>query len=164
MPSLTRGSRQDYAPRFSSDGKRLVFDREASEDDDALWVVDLDGTDLHRLTPPGISPDRAEWSPDDSRIVFDAYEPGEEQATIWIIGADGQGLTNLSTAPGDGTDDGYSKPTWSPDGSLIMLVHGEHPGPSRLGIAVMRPDGTGLRYVADGGGYEHLPDWTAAPC
>jgi Tol biopolymer transport system component len=156
---------QDYSPRFSPDGTRLVFAREVdSESEAALWTVNLDGTDLRRITPPGIYPEKSEWSPDGSRIVFDATKPGQTVTTIWVVGADGQGLTSLNTAPGDGTDDGYSKPTWSDDGSLIYLVHGIHPGPSRLGIAVMRPDGTGLRYVDDGTGYEHLPDWTATPC
>lgn len=164
VAALPDGSRQDYAPSFSSDGKRLVFDREVDpdSDDDALWIVNLDGTDLHRLTPPGISPDKAEWSPDDSRIVFDAYKPGDEQTTIWIIDADGGHPTDLM--PKGGTSDGYSKPTWSPDGSLILMTHGVHPGPSRLGLAVVRPDGSGLRWVNDGTGFEHLADWTATPC
>ena len=48
---------------------------------------------------------------------------------------------------------GYSKPTWSPDGSLILLTHGDNPGPSKLGLAVVRPDGSGLRWVADGTGF-----------
>ena len=143
-----------------------MFLREVdAENEAALWIVNLDGSDLHRLTEPGLYPNVSEWSPDGSRIVFDALRPGEELSTIWMIDADGQHLTELTPPdPGTAGRDGYSKPTWSDDGSLIYLVHGIHPGPSRLGIAVMRPDGTGLRYVDDGTGYEHLPDWTATPC
>ncbi len=160
---MPEGHTQDYAPRFSPDGTHLVFEREADPDlEPALWTVELDGSDLRRITPPGIAPNKSEWSPDGSRIVFDAFSKSEELPTIWIVDADGQHLSNLMTDAGP--NDGFSKPTWSPDGSLIMLVHGEHPGPSRLGLAVMRPDGSGLRWVADGLGFEHLPDWTAAPC
>jgi hypothetical protein len=28
----------------------------------------------------------------------------------------------------------------------------------------MRPDGTDLRWVSDGTGFEKYPDWSAAPC
>ena len=51
-------------------------------------------------------------------------------------------------------------------GSLILLVHGLHQGQSvlQVGLATVRPDGTDLKWVGDGKGDEHLPDWGTAPC
>jgi hypothetical protein len=62
--------------------------------------------------------------------------------------------------------DGFSDPVWSPDGSLVLLVHGLHfdDGTTTGGLATIRPDGTDLRYVADGLGAEHVPDRSAANC
>ena len=48
-----------------------------------------------------------------------------------------------------------------------MVLHGVlAPGgtPISTGLATIRPDGTGLTYVADGKGAEHQPDWIAASC
>jgi hypothetical protein len=45
-------------------------------------------------------------------------------------------------------------------------VHGLHfdDGTTTGGLATIRPDGTDLRYVADGLGAEHVPDRSAANC
>ena len=59
---------------------------------------------------------------------------------------------------------GFADPVWSPDGTVILLPHGRFldDGTSRVGLATVRPDGSGLRNVGDGTGIEHQPDWTAS--
>lgn len=51
---------------------RLVFasDRSGSSD---LWVVDADGSNLHRFTDGPADDRQAWWSPDGKRIVFARY-------------------------------------------------------------------------------------------
>ena len=55
---------------------------------------------------------------------------------------------------------------WSPDGSLILTMHGIHQddGSATAGLATIRPDGTDLRYLTDGMGMEHRADWATTPC
>ena len=45
-----------------------------------------------------------------------------------------------------------------------MLLHGLFfdDGAFNVGLATMRPDGTHLKYVTDGQGFEHQPDWGRA--
>ncbi|HEY8169375.1 MAG TPA: hypothetical protein VIF84_11730 [Candidatus Limnocylindrales bacterium] len=156
----------DFSPRFSPDGQRLVFSRETGPHSAALYVVNVDGSELTRITDPSVMPGQAAWSPDGTRIAFEA-DLVAGRGDAWIVGADGSGLRNLTGAPRQaGFWEGFSDPVWSPDGSLIMLIHGKHYDDGRVtgGLATIRPDGTDLRYVTDGLGGEHLPDWNARAC
>jgi len=163
---LPDDAKVDWAPRFSPDGTRLVFNRDVSDTESAMWIVNLDGSGLRRLTPPELLPGKPDWSPDGTRIAFEA-EPGDgELAHVWTIAPDGTGLVDVTPEPTTaGFTDGWSDPVWSPDGEWILVVHGLHPGPTRIGLAVMRPDGTDLRWLAnDPPTFDKDPDWTAAAC
>jgi Tol biopolymer transport system component len=170
VTTIPAGYDRDWAPRFSPDGTQLLFTRDKAREKapSQRFIVHLDDTLLRELEMPGISTtEEADWSPDGSMIVFDGDAPGYPYGGVWRIDADGGGLISLvsnSRTP-DGWTNGYADPVWSPDGTLIMLLHGLHKGDvHRAGLAVMRPDGTGLAWVGDGSGEEHEPDWTAAPC
>src|ERR1700737_2795228 len=66
---LTRGMAYDVQPRFSPDGKKIVFvsDRSGGEN---LWILGADGTDTTALTTGNVnmyvSP---AWSPDGKYVV-----------------------------------------------------------------------------------------------
>ena len=79
------------------------------------------------------------WSPDGSRVVFESSVYDAEGAgTIWIVGADGSGLRQLTR----GADD--RQPNWSPAGDRIVFQR------TRSGyqdLYTIRPDGSGLRNV-----------------
>lgn len=157
---------QDFAPRFSPDGTRLVFTRYSSDDASMLWIVDIDGTGLRRLTPHRLLPTKAAWSPDGTAVLFDATSNAFPYQSLWFVRPNGAALRSLNRNSTPGTQDGYSAPAWSPDGTAIMLVHGvyQNQQPVRLGLATIRPDGTGFRPVGDGTGGQNKPDWTATPC
>jgi TolB protein len=171
ITSLPPGASLDYAPRFSPDGTRLVFTREVDEatSDGALYVVKLDGSGLRKITPSDLYPGDADWSPDGTRIVFEASDPQAPFGGVWIVGSDGSELRNVTaTASGVGAQDGFSDPVWSPDGSLILTLHGVHANATSSsfegGLATIRPDGTEQQYVGDGRGAEHQADWSTSEC
>src|SRR5207237_1677568 len=69
---------------------------------------DLAGTD------PGT--DRgAEWSPDGTQLAFASFRDGNWE--IYVVNANGSGLTRLTNATG--TDE---HPRWSPDGASILFT------------------------------------------
>ena len=79
---------------------------------------------------------------------------------MWIVRPDGSNLRSV-TATASG---GFADPVWSPDGSLILVLHGVNPDDFHEGLATIRPDGTQLRYVGDGRGAEHQADWSESEC
>ncbi len=88
-----------------------------------LYLMRPDGSDAHEIATelPGdaFHPD---WSPDGSRIAFDAETGGGNE--IWVVAADG---TNAAVIVPRSTDCAIScgdvaLPAWSPDGSQIAFV------------------------------------------
>jgi Tol biopolymer transport system component len=108
-------------PDISPDGSKVVFSGPPSGSTNVdVWVVDVDGGGLTRLTTaPGL--DRfAAWSPDGTKIVFQSSRTGIAQ--VWVMNADGSGQRQLTfdAVPKD------QVPDWSPDGSQIAFVTQTH--------------------------------------
>ena len=126
---------------WSPDGSRIVYQIDRGPDvdvdlDEALYVINADGTGEISLTGsfPGDDQDPS-WSPDSTRIAFNKENTGPPIAGIYVINADGSGLTQLTD--GNGRD-----PDWSPDGSRIVFKRSTEPPESS--IYVMNADGSGL--------------------
>jgi hypothetical protein len=100
------------APRWSPDGTRLIFTREegGSQPGGGLFMVDVDGTDLHQFVPMELYAILPRWSPDGSLIAFESLAAGKQD--IFVVRPDGTGLRQV-------TSDGYAWPAWTADGRLV---------------------------------------------
>jgi len=101
-------------PRWSADGRRLVFGSARSGADRIeIWVSEADGTRPQPLTH-GPSHGSPSWSPDGRRIAYDSLDDGHYH--IWVIDVDGGTPSRLTTQAGD-----EGVPTWSHDGRWIYF-------------------------------------------
>jgi Tol biopolymer transport system component len=132
---VTNHADYDYLPVWSPDGSRIAF-AYASGDEQAIYTVNADGSGLTKTSPAGIDARRPVWSPDGTRIAFDAYITGYIRYDVYVMDADGTGVTNLTNIPGSD----QLVPRWSPDGGRI-LYNSDQDGNEE--IYVMNPDGTG---------------------
>jgi len=108
---LTRGMAFDGQPRYSPDGKTILFvsDRNGSEN---LWTMAADGTNPRPLTSGGsaqyVSP---EWTPDGSYVVVSKSPNGVLGSTYDLVLLNKDGGTGIKlTGKGTGTE-----PTGPPD-------------------------------------------------
>src|SRR5215203_2609479 len=162
VSTLPEKAEYDYAPQFSPDGRRLVFTRYIDEEIPiraALFTVRVaDGGGLKQLTPWGMGAGDADWSPDGTKIVFEASPEASSHGDIFTIDADdGQHLTNLTHNERSGG--GSADPLWSADGTKI-LFGSEHSfsGESGIGLATMNPDGTDRHFISSNPEEVHQPD------
>jgi Tol biopolymer transport system component len=96
---LTSGMAYDVQPRFSPDGKRIVFvsDRSGGEN---VWILSLDGKDTLQVTKGNnnlyVSP---EWTPDGQYVVASRSGGLGGAAKLWIYHVDGGNGVQLSATP-----------------------------------------------------------------
>ncbi|GAB3503657.1 amidohydrolase family protein [Emticicia fontis] len=94
--NVTKGMAFDTHPRYSPDGKKLLFisDRTGS---DNVWYIDFEKKDTVQVTK-----DRdqnftsADWTPDGKYIV---YSKGRMNVQLWMVHHDGGGGVQLIDAP-----------------------------------------------------------------
>ncbi len=96
--ALTRGMAYDVQPRFSPDGKKIVFvsDRSGGEN---LWLMGADGRDTTALTSGNlnqyVSPT---WTPDGKYVVASRSGGTFGTAKLWMFHVDGgRGIALTST-------------------------------------------------------------------
>jgi TolB protein len=75
------------------------------------------------------------WSPDGTRIAF--YSERDGNAEIYVMNADGSGVTRLTNTS---ADEGY--PAWSPDGRTISF---DSDRTGNFDVFAMNPDGSNVR-------------------
>jgi hypothetical protein len=172
---------------FSPDGTRLAFVRAYPdvENSTVIAILDLASGQVSELTSTRTTngssdeqcwissrcegmDDTPRWSPDGSRLVFARQvmspEPGSAwtSAVVYVVNPDGSDLHRV-------TPQGFTAidPSWSPDGSqlvfinTVMIVNDAHTSVTdmRYDIYTVRPNGTALRRLTDGG-ISARPDWT----
>ena len=157
---LTNNPARDYAPSWSSDGKRIAFisDRDgharrripgwfAFE----IYVMDADGGNQQNLTNHPSDDRSPSWSPDGTRIVFQSDRDNDRghNIEIYVMAADGSNQLNLTNNLTMDED-----PSWSPDGKRIVFRA------QREGHVVKDLDITDEIYVmdADGGNQQRLTE------
>jgi TolB protein len=132
-------ARSNYTPQWSPDGKRLVFNSHI----DGIWrvmVANVDGSDLHAITPPSQDSVEPTWSPDGKSIAF-VIRNAEKVGDIYVMATDGSGVRSLTHEPADET-----MPRWSPDGKRIAYIS-KVSGKGALWI--MKSDGSDQRELVD---------------
>jgi len=142
-----------WDPTWSPDGAQILF---ASDNDgtNQLYVVNLDGTGLKKVTNLPALRGRSDWSSDGKFIV--TYSGPAWHRELFIMNADGSNQRQLS--PSGGNSQG---PSFSPDGKWVAFTayFDKYNDINGCEIYIVRVDGTDLRRLTNNDYCDYQPRW-----
>jgi Tol biopolymer transport system component len=158
---LTQNAAEDEAPTWSPDDKQIAF-VSSRDGNPEIYVMNADGSRQIRLTSSPLEDRSPKWSPNSKRLVFsegrknsfNQVSSNSSQAgnpEVWVVNADGTGLTQLTSNKAYDLD-----PVWSPDGTKIAFAS------NRVGnfdIYVMNADGSHQTQLTNDPLDERFPSW-----
>ncbi len=156
---LTNDPTFDDSPAISPDGRQIVF-LTARHDPKPqfpnlkyeIYLMDIDGGNPRRLTNTEAAEDHPAWSPDGSKILFDADYDGDGFYEIYTLNPDGTELTRLTF---NTANDQFAD--WSPDGSQIAFSSDRN---GSWDLFIMDADGGNQEALTDSPDWELFPAWS----
>jgi len=131
-------------------GDRLVF-ASNRDGDYEIYLIDVDGSNLTRLTDDSSFDFDPDWTPDGNRIVYVSSADGDPE--IMVMDADGENREQLTDNTARDAD-----PVVSPDGEWIAFTSDRD---GDFEIYVMRIDGSGVRQLTINEDRDDLtPTWS----
>ena len=149
----------DINAEVSPDGHTVTFVRRKVEGElQALFAVDIDGTNLRELVPYRFNVFiKHDWAPDGEHIVFTS--PIDGQANVYTVEQDGSHRDQLTHV---GPDIGAIAGSYSPDGRWIAF-RWENPSVGVYRLMRMHPNGSDRSTVTTAPIGERYIDWGPAP-
>ncbi len=142
---LTSHTGDNFNPRLSPDGKKIVYQSNRSGNNE-IWLVDLESRAERQLTSDPADDRTPDWSPEGREILFLSNRDGGSQ--VWVMNAEGGNVRRISdqsiqmTSGGAASATSFSAPRWSPDGKAIgYLAASEH----ALALWTVDPNGSNAR-------------------
>jgi Tol biopolymer transport system component len=100
-----------FEPAWSPDGARIAFGSD-HEGFQGIYVLDVDGNNLQKLSSTRAGENCPTWSPDGTQIAFASWQDGDGE--IYVMNADGTSLQKI-------TNNRYEEvfPAWQPKPSHL---------------------------------------------
>lgn len=108
---LTNNPGGDYSPFFSPDGLKVGFiSRPGNSGKYDLWVINSDGTNLHKVSSPvsigATCCPKYQFSTNGRKVLFHSMLPGNN-VEIFTVNTDGTNLINISNDPASDLNESF---------------------------------------------------------
>ncbi len=150
LTQISSGNGLENRADWSPDGSSIVFSRSGR-----IVLMHPDGTHQQPITAGPYDYDPS-WAPDGSQIAFGRDDFGAGRNDIWVMNADGSNQVNITAGL---SRPSYSRPAWSPDGTMLV-VHSEGGGLANL--TLIASDGSWELNISRSGPVDY-PTWQPLP-
>jgi Tol biopolymer transport system component len=149
VPSNQQHSQSAFATLAGENGK-IAFSSTRDVNNQEIYVMNADGSDVTRLTNDASRDSDPSWSPDGEKITFQTTRDGNNE--IYVMNADGSGQTRLTNNPAS-----EEFPSWSPDSTKIAFKSSRD---GNFEIYVMNADGSGQTRLTNNPSADGEPGWS----
>jgi hypothetical protein len=152
---LTFGSDSKENPRWSPDGRRILYSKPGGFDSFGsdlgldMFVINADGSGEQNLTQSVGDDTLGRWAPNGQSIAFASTRRGGSDAFLYVMPVDCDPYPDPCTAEAakfvSMTDPNYSpesNPAWSPDGGQLAVISRIRGAPGRIYIGGAGGGGT----------------------
>lgn len=126
---LRSGMAMEEQPRFSPDGKQILFTSDAGGGDN-IWITDRDGSNARQITKENFRLlNNGIWTPDGKYIIARKHFTSTRSlgaGEMWIYNIHGGGGLQLTARKNDQQD--VNEPFVSPDGRYVYYSEDMYPG------------------------------------
>jgi Tol biopolymer transport system component len=150
-PSATPASFPMDTPTPLGGSTEILFASNRGGAYDDLYLLDLAGSQIARLTQGDSNTFPGSFSPDGSQILFTGY--GLVHSYVGVMNAYGSEPKDLSQSPN--SDEGF--PAWSPDGKFVAFTS-RRDGNNE--IYIMNADGSQPRRLTNNPTDDFAPSWS----
>lgn len=149
------GNALNVEPSVSPDGRKVAFSSDRSGKP-MIYVMDIDGSNVTRVTFGGVFNSAPAWSPDGKKIAFAGQDAGNFD--IFVMDSSGQNITRVTSAKkpnGKAADN--EDPHFSPDGRFIVYTS-NRTGKNQIYFSTV--DGSEERRVTQDSHNYYKPKWS----
>lgn len=126
---IRTGIAWEVQPRFSPDGKQILFTSDAGGGDN-IWVMNVDGSEARQVTKEDFRLlNNADWMPDGQYLVARKHFTSSRSlgaGEMWLYHISGGNGFQLTERKNDQQD--VNEPTVSPDGRYVYFSEDMYPG------------------------------------
>ncbi|HEY1306390.1 MAG TPA: hypothetical protein VGF24_22705 [Vicinamibacterales bacterium] len=148
MQNPTKGVGTNYLPVFSPDGKQIAFMSGRSGNPE-IYAMNIDGSNLRRLTNHPAGDSSPTWSPNGTQIAFTSDRTGKPQIYV-MSSVDGSNLRRITVDESEA-----DRPTWSP--SINEIAFAARTSSSGFDIKVYDPNSGQTQKITFGEGTNESP-------
>jgi Tol biopolymer transport system component len=138
-------------PEWSPRGNKVIFSS-TRDGNHEIYLTDLDGEEIVRLTNRVQDDKWPTFSPDGEKIAFQSNLGGTAATDVFVMDSDGSNMTRLTFA--NALD---QMPSWSPDGTQITFMSARDGNPE---VYIMNADGTNQTRLTNTPAIDARPSWS----